>query len=165
MSGFLGSGEAFWTNQDVEAVGRQLGRPPRGSWRVARRCACGLPQVIETFPRLEDGTPFPTLWWLTCATLSSQVGRLESSGWMAGFNKRLREDHDLHQALELSIAAYIEARDRREPLGSATHPGGGPDRVKCLHAHTAHHLVTGANAAGAAVLEELAWTDPERPCV
>jgi hypothetical protein len=152
-------------HEDAVAVERQLGRPPRGKWRVARRCRCGLPQVIETFPRLEDGTPFPTLWWLTCSMLSSQVGRLESSRWMAHFNRRLREDPDLHRALDLSTAAYLQARDRLAPLGSPTHPGGGPDRVKCLHAHTAQQLVTGDNPAGAAVLEELAWTDPEKPCV
>jgi hypothetical protein len=151
--------------EDAVAVRRQLGRPPRGNWRVARRCACGLAQVIETFPRLEDGTPFPTLWWLTCPALSSEVGRLESSGWMADFNNRLRDDPDLRRALEGATEAYIEARDGREPLGATAHPGGGPDRVKCLHAHVAHQLVSGDNPAGAAVLEELAWTDPERPCV
>jgi hypothetical protein len=84
---------------------------------------------------------------------------------MSDFNKRLQGDGELRRALELSTAAYIEARNAFEPLGPTTHPGGGPERVKCLHAHTAHQLVTGDNPAGAAVLEELAWTDPERPCV
>src|SRR5438105_1538060 len=57
-----------------------LGRPPRGRWKVARRCACGLPQVIETGSHLDDGTPFPTLWWLTCRSLSRAVRRLEAAG-------------------------------------------------------------------------------------
>lgn len=144
---------------------RQLGRAPRGSWKVARRCDCGRPQVIRTEPRLEDGTPFPTLWWLTCPKLSAKVGRLESNGWMADFNRRLEEDPELHRALELSTAEYIRLRDELEPLGRDTHPGGSPDRVKCLHAHTAHYLVSGDNPAGAAVLAELGWADPDQPCV
>ena len=151
--------------EDVEAVVRQLGRPPRGRWKVARRCGCGRPQVIQTDPRLDDGTPFPTMWWLTCKTLSSEIGRLESRGWMAGFNRRLEQEPELRSALVQATGGYVRARDRLERLGVDTHPGGGPDRVKCLHAHTAHHLVTGDNPAGAAVLEELGWNDPERPCV
>jgi hypothetical protein len=84
---------------------------------------------------------------------------------MAEFNRRLLHDPQLHRALEVSTAAYIRLRDQLETLGPDTHPGGGPDRVKCLHAHTAHHLVTGDNPAGAAVMAELGWADPEEPCV
>ncbi len=151
--------------EDREAVTAQLGREPRGKWDVARRCRCGMPQVIETHPRLEDGTPFPTLWWLTCRKLCTEIGRLESSGWMAVLNERLTSDPAFHLALAESTRAYLERRARLEPLQSAGHPGGGPDRVKCLHAHTAHHLVTGDNPAGEEVLRELAWVEPERPCV
>lgn len=121
--------------------------------------------MIETFPRLDDGTPFPTLYWLSCRKLSSQVGGLESSGWMADLNRRLAEEPPLREAMRRSTEAYVAERDGLEQLGSATHPGGGPDRVKCLHAHTAHHLVRGDNPAGAEVLRELAWEDPEKPCV
>src|SRR5439155_11917820 len=53
------------SDADREAVERQLGRRLRGRVRVAVRCGCGLPAVIETFP-LVDGEPFPTLYWLTC---------------------------------------------------------------------------------------------------
>ncbi|MGH2768737.1 MAG: DUF501 domain-containing protein, partial [Actinomycetota bacterium] len=132
------------------AVGAQLGRTPRGHWRVARRCTCGLPQVIETDPRLPDGTPFVTLWWLTCRALSSAIGRLESGGWMSGFNRRLAENQQLRSSLVLSTQRYLARRDAIEPLGRPAHPGGGPDRVKCLHAHTAQHLVTGDNPVGSA---------------
>lgn len=149
---------------DTVAVTRQLGRPPRGLWRVARRCRCGLPQVIETHPRLEDGTPFPTLWWLTCRALSGAIGRLEAGGWMAGLNERLAGDDALRAALGRSIERYVERRDVLEPLGRGGHPGGGPARVKCLHAHTAHHLVTGDNPVGEAVLAHVGWAEPEEPC-
>jgi len=84
---------------------------------------------------------------------------------MAELNRRLQQDPDLHRALELSTAEYVRRRDELEPLGRRSHPGGGPDKVKCLHAHTAHHLVSGDNPVGEAVLAELAWVDPEQSCV
>ncbi len=124
-----------------------------------------MPQVIETHPRLDDGTPFPTLWWLTCRKLSTEIGRLESSGLMATLNERLTIDRTFHEALVESTGAYLESRDRLEPLQSGGHPGGGPDRIKCLHAHTAHHLITRDNPAGEEVLRTLAWVEPETPCV
>lgn len=151
--------------QDSADVAAQLGRPPRGSWSVARRCACGKPQVIQTQPRLEDGTPFPTMWWLTCRKLSAQIGGLESSGWMAGLNEQLQQDPGFHEELAASTHDYVRRRDAIDPLGSTGHPGGGPDRIKCLHAHVAHQLVTGDNPAGARALEQLGWTDPATPCV
>jgi hypothetical protein len=141
---------------------------------VARRCACGLPQVIETQSHLDDGTPFPTLWWLTCRSLTRAVGRLEAGGWMAGVNRRLAEDPDLAEQLHRATVAYAARRDAAEPITGANprrgHPGGGgtgtPEgRVKCLHAHTAHQLVSGDNPVGAAVLAELGWVEPTTPCV
>lgn len=84
---------------------------------------------------------------------------------MAKLNRRLAEDSEFHEALRLSTDAYVRRRDALDPLGPTAHPGGGPDRIKCLHAHTAHHLVSGDNPAGAEVLKELAWQDPETPCV
>src|SRR5260370_40781915 len=89
------------------------GRPPRGRWKVARRCACGLPQVIETERHLDDGTPFPTLWWLTCRSLSRAVGRLEARGWMAAFNERLAA----HPAPAEELRAATEASWRRRDAG------------------------------------------------
>jgi uncharacterized protein len=151
--------------QDFESVKAQLGRAPRGQWKVARRCACGKPQVLETYPRLADGTPFPTLYWLSCRTLSSAIGGLESGGWMAALNRRLVEDPGFHEALRRSTDAYVAKRNALDVLGPTAHPGGGPDRVKCLHAHTAHQLVEDDNPVGAEVLKQLGWEDPTRPCV
>ena len=123
-----------------------------------------MPQVIETHPRLEDGTPFPTLWWLTCRALAAQVGRLESEGKMSEINARLDTDPSFRACLEEATRRYVERRDQMEALGTSLHPGGGPDRVKCLHAHTAHELMTGDNPVGAEVLSQLGWADPETPC-
>lgn len=153
---------------DTTAVELMLGRPPRGRWTVARRCACGLPQVIETQRQLDDGTPFPTMWWLTCRSLSKAIGRLEAGGWMAAFNERLETAPELADFLRRATAAYVARRDAGGPVGPVRHPGGGGmvgGRIKCLHAHTAHQLVTGDNPAGAEALEQLAWQDPMEPCV
>jgi hypothetical protein len=164
---------------DATTVELMLGRPPRGRWKVARRCACGLPQVIETERYLDDGTPFPTLWWLTCRSLSRAVGRLEAGGWMAAFNERLAADPVLAEGLRAATEAYVARRDGGCSSGAlrgasggvpgpVRHPGGGGmagGRIKCLHAHTAHQLVAGDNPAGAEALEELGWEDPVLPCV
>src|SRR3984957_7148728 len=80
---------------DRAIVGVQLGRSPRAIRAVAHRCPCGNPDVIETSPQLPDGTPFPTLYYLTCPRASAAVGTLESSGLMREMGERLRSDADL----------------------------------------------------------------------
>lgn len=142
-----------------------LGRPPRGVWRIARRCRCGLPQVVETDPYLDDGTPFPTFYWLTCCALVAEVSRLESEGAIREVNALLESRPEITGALETSTSAYISARSQRGALPRTDHPGGGPKRVKCLHAHLAHHLITNDNPVGAWIAERLAWTEPHDTCL
>ena len=67
---------------DLDAVARQLGREPRGVLEIAYRCPNGEPGVVKTAPRLPDGTPFPTLYYLTHPALTAAASRLESSGLM-----------------------------------------------------------------------------------
>ncbi|HEY0869688.1 MAG TPA: DUF501 domain-containing protein, partial [Acidothermaceae bacterium] len=62
------------TATDLAVVERQLGRTPRAVRGVAHRCECGLADVIETQPRLPDGSPFPTFFYLTCPRAASAVG-------------------------------------------------------------------------------------------
>lgn len=132
---------------------------------MARRCHLGVPMVIENHPRLEDGSPFPTLYWLTCPVLIKRASRLESEGWMEQLNERLSSDAPLQQRLHDAIRIYKEARDRHEELDPApAPPGGGPERVKCLHSHTAHHLVS-PNPVGALVLSQAGFPDCRVPCV
>src|SRR5260221_11244537 len=83
---------------DVTAVTEQLGRAPRGLLAVAHRCPCGLPDVVETAPRLPDGTPFPTLYYLTCPRAVAAVSRLEAGGAMRGMTQRLGAPPKLQQA-------------------------------------------------------------------
>ena len=141
---------------DVEVVALQLGRPSRGLRRVAHRCPCGLPDVVETAPRLPDGTPFPTLYYLTCPRATAAMSRLEAAGVMRQMQRRLAEDTELRAAYEATHRDYLARRAEAAraagvpPLPPGTQSAGGmPDRVKCLHALAAHELaVPGANPLG-----------------
>lgn len=145
---------------DVAAVAAQLGRAPRGLRRVAHRCPCGLPDVVETAPRLPDGTPFPTLYYLTCPRAVAAISRLEAAGLMRTQTDRLRGDPALRAAYGRAHADYLRRRDAAAqaagvaPLPAGTQSAGGmPERVKCLHALAAHELaVPGANPLGAEAL-------------
>ncbi|MEU8077607.1 DUF501 domain-containing protein [Catellatospora citrea] len=157
------------TESDLAAVRAQLGRPTRGTRAVAHRCPCGKPDVVETVPRLPDGTPFPTLFYLTCPRATAECSRLESAGLMKEMNEQLRTDPELR-------AAYLKAHEdyltRREAIGHVPEienvsAGGMPDRVKCLHVHLGHALAAGpgVNPFGDEVvaLVEPWWT--AGPCV
>ncbi len=152
--------------EDLAAVAAQLGRAPRGVRAVAHRCPCGLPSVLRTNPRLEDGTPFPTLYYLTCSRLCSRIGGLEADGVMREMTDRLAADDDLAEAYQRAHEAYLAERDAIESLGTEVSAGGMPDRVKCLHVHVAHSLAAGpgVNPFGDEALESLGeWWRPG-PC-
>lgn len=131
------------TDADRAAVAAQLGRPPRAIRAVAHRCPSGHPSVIQTSPRLEDGTPFPTLYYLTCPKLTSLTSRLEASGLMREMTARLESDPDLAAAYLRTHESYLAQRDAIEPLGTDVSAGGMPGRVKCLHVHVGHALAVG----------------------
>jgi hypothetical protein len=152
--------------RDVAAVEAQLGRPPRGLRRVAHRCGCGLPDVVETQPRLADGTPFPTLYYLTCPRASSGIGRLEAGGVMREMTERLGSDADLAAAYQAAHDDYLSRRDAIEPLGTDVSAGGMPNRVKCLHVLVAHELARpGLNPLGREALDRLDDWSAGGPCV
>lgn len=157
------------TDADVAAVGGQLGRAPRGISAVAHRCPCGLPDVVETPPRLPDGTPFPTLYYLTCPRATGAVSTLEASGLMREMEARLGEDADLAARYRAAHEAYLA---RRAELGAAPEiegisAGGMPTRVKCLHVLVAHSLAAGpgTNPLGDEVLGLLPDWWSGGPCV
>jgi hypothetical protein len=153
------------SQQDERIVQAQLGRPLRGRWAVAKRCHLDMPMVIENHPRLDDGSPFPTLFWLTCPVLVKRASRLESEGWMAAVNQQLEASSSLKGRLGDALGRYAARRDAHERLDDAMPPGGGPDRVKCLHAHLAHELAQPPNPVGAASLARTGWPDCVAPCV
>jgi hypothetical protein len=128
---------------DLEAVARQLGREPRGVLDIAYRCPNGEPAVVKTAPRLPDGTPFPTLYYLSHPALTAAASRLESDGVMREMTERLGHDAELAAAYRRAHESYLAERDAVEPLGTSFSGGGMPDRVKCLHVLIAHALAKG----------------------
>lgn len=156
------------TSADVEAVNQQLGRPPRATVGVGYRCPCNRPAVVVTKPRLPDGTPFPTTYYLTCTRLNAQLSTLEAAGFMREQSVALAEDPDL-------AAAYRRAHERyladRLALGAVPEiegvsAGGMPDRVKCLHALVAQSLACGPgiNPVGDAALAAIGPWWEESTC-
>lgn len=133
------------TAADLAAVAGQLGREPRGVRRVAHRCPCGAPDVVETAPRLPDGTPFPTVFYLTCPRAAAAIGTLEAGGTMREMTDRLAGDDDLRAAYRSAHERYLAVRDgiERVPEVDGVSAGGMPDRVKCLHVLVAHSLAEG----------------------
>lgn len=128
---------------DLEAVAAQLGREPRGVLEIAYRCPNGEPGVVKTAPRLPDGTPFPTLYYLTHPTLTAAASRLESSGLMRDMTERLQASEELSAAYLRAHESFLAERDAIESLGTTFSGGGMPDRVKCLHVVMAHSLAKG----------------------
>lgn len=128
---------------DLDAVARQLGREPRGVLEIAYRCPNGEPGVVKTAPKLPDGTPFPTLYYLTHPALTAAASRLESSGMMRDMTERLGENPELAAAYRRAHESFLAERDAIEDLGTTFSGGGMPDRVKCLHVVIAHALAKG----------------------
>ena len=140
---------------------------------IAYRCPNGEPGVVKTVPRLPDGTPFPTLYYLTHPVLTAAASRLESSGLMREMTHRLSIDPDLAAAYRRAHESYLAERDAIEPLGTTFSGGGMPERVKCLHVVMAHSLAKGQGVnpfgdealailavepAMAGILERGSWT-------
>lgn len=132
--------------EDLNAIANQLGRTPRDVHAVAHRCPCGKPDVVETPPRLSDGSPFPTFYYATCQRLTGAISTLESSGLMAEMQSRLETDLVLAGEYHAAHDDYLAAR---AALGmnvleiDGISAGGMPDRVKCLHSLIAHSLGAG----------------------
>jgi uncharacterized protein len=142
---------------DEAVIEAQLGRAPRGLHAVGHRCPCGNPDVVTTEPRLPNGTPFPTTFYLTCPRAASLIGTLEGSGLMREMEDRLAADPDLAATYAEAHRAYLAAR---AALGSVPEiegisAGGMPDRVKCLHVLAGQALAQGrgVNPLGDEVLD------------
>jgi uncharacterized protein len=153
-------------DREVAVISAQLGRPARGHPAVVHRCVYGLPTVVRVQPRLEDGTPFPTVFWLTCPVLRSRVGRLEADRAMVGLNERLESDATFAADYAAASARYVTFRDQMgAALPGDPSAGGMPKYVKCLHVHAAHHLATGDNPVGAWTVEQATPAPCAGPCV
>jgi hypothetical protein len=155
------------TEADLKCIEEQLGRKPRDVHAIAYRCPCGQPAVVETNPRLADGTPFPTFYYATCPKLTAVISTLETTGLMGDMNRRLGEDAELSGGYSAAHDDYLAARAALGvdvPEIANISAGGMPDRVKCLHSLVAHSLAAGpgVNPLGDEALAKLPqwWTQP-----
>ena len=154
------------TDADVAVVSAQLGRPARGVIGIAARCVCGNPTVVATHPRLPDGTPFPTLYYLSHPGATAAISTLEATGVMAELQETLEgEVADAYRAAHLSYLADRESIEE-VPEISGFSAGGMPDRVKCLHALAGHALAAGpgVNPIGDAALARAGWSPDRCTC-
>ncbi len=151
----------------VAVVTAQLSRPARAVLRVAHVCSCGLPDVVETSSRLADGTPFPTLYYLTCPRAAKAVSRLESGGMMREMTERLGHEPELAAAYRRASEDYVRRRDVHGQLPGNPTAGGMPGRVKCLHVLVAHSLAVGPGIQplGDEALAALPDWGADGPCI
>jgi hypothetical protein len=154
------------TAAEVAVVSAQLGRPARGVIGIAARCACGNPTVVATRPRLDDGTPFPTLYYLTHPGATAAISTLEATGVMAELAGELVGE--VADAYRVAHESYLADRESIEavPEIAGLSAGGMPDRVKCLHALAAHALAAGpgVNPVGDRALELATWSAARCVC-
>ncbi len=152
---------AMPSEADIAVVSRQLGRPARNVIGIAARCVCGTPTVVATRPRLDDGTPFPTLYYLSHPAATAAISTLEANGAMAEFQELLSDD-SLAAQYRRAHLAYLADREGLEFVEeiAGISAGGMPTRVKCLHALAGHSLAAGAgvNPIGDLALERAAWS-------
>ena len=161
------------TKEDLDAIKDQLGRSPRDVHAIAYRCPCGKPAVVETPPRLSDGTPFPTFYYATCPRLTGAISTLETPGMMMQMQDRLATDPELAGKYAAAHEDFIAARNAvaKEvgldvPEVEGISAGGMPSRVKCLHSLVAHTLGAGpdVNPFGDEALAALPQWWMDSPC-
>lgn len=137
----------------------------RGVVGIAARCVCGNPTVVATEPRLPDGTPFPTFYYLTHPGATAAMSALEATQVMRELTELLEGDEDVAAQYASAHAAYLSDRavHGEVPEIEGISAGGMPTRVKCLHALAAHSLAAGpgVNPIGDLALARGTWS-PER---
>jgi hypothetical protein len=155
---------------DRKVVAAQLDREPRSVVDVVTRCHLDLPVVIAVPPHLDDGTPFPTRFWLTCPLASRRIGRLEAAGGVREMDRRIADEPDFAAAYRTAMHAYAAERDALVEPGSYPHDpsggvGGSVSGVKCLHAHYAHHAAGRDNPIGAVFAQDVEPLNCAMACV
>lgn len=157
------------TERDLAIVSAQLGRPVRDVVGIAARCVCGSPTVVSTRPRLGDGTPFPTFYYLTHPAATSSLSELEGDHVMNEFSQLLADDPEIRAAYERAHETYLAAREAVGVVDeiAGISAGGMPTRVKCLHALAGHSLAVGpgVNPIGDLALERATWSPNVCACI
>ena len=156
------------SDRDLEIMAIQVGRPMRDVVGVAARCVCGAPTVVATKPRLADGSPFPTFYYLTHPGATAALSTLEANGFMVTEQDKLADDPGFANAYAEDHLAYIADRDAHGQVDEVDgiSAGGMPTRVKCLHALAAHSLAVGpgVNLVGDDALAACSWSPTRCVC-
>lgn len=156
------------TDADLAVLHTQLGRPARGVLGIAARCVCGNPTVVATSPRLPDGTPFPTFYYLTHPAATAAMSVLEADHVMRELSEVLAADEEIAAAYQRAHEAFLRDRDAygEVPEIAGISAGGMPTRVKCLHALAGHALAAGpgVNPIGDLALERSTWSPLRCAC-
>jgi hypothetical protein len=156
------------TDAELAVVSAQLGREARGVVGIAARCVCGNPTVVATLPRLYDGSPFPTVYYLTHPAAAAAMSTLEADHVMPEL-ALLLDDEDVAAAYLRAHQAYLADRAQfgDVPEIAGVSAGGMPTRVKCLHALAGHALAAGegVNPIGDEALRRSRWSAERCECV
>lgn len=148
-------------DDDRSVVAVQIGRPLRADSEVVSRCHLAMPVVIKVPPLLDDGTPFPTLYWLTCPLATTRIGRLEGAGGVRRLEGKASADEAFGRDLAAAHRSYEKERESQLSPEAEPRPdggvGGSTAGVKCLHAHYAHTRSGGDNPVGSLVSD---WVEP-----
>ena len=139
-------------------------------YMVAHRCSFGFPQVIVCCPVSDKGSPFPTMFWLTCPYLNRVCGELES----------LQKIKELEEVFKQRIDDVTEWHKSYSALRCALNPSafnissscgvGGinyketPFAAKCLHLQTGTWLGLGAHPASDWLRQNIASIECSDAC-
>ena len=125
--------------------------------------------MVTTEPRLPNGTPFPTTFYLTCPRAASLIGTLEGSGVMKEMQAGSARTPSSRRRTgrRTRPTSQVRAGLGEVPEIEGISAGGMPDRVKCLHVLAAHSLAAGrgVNPLGDEVLDRLGEWWATGPCV
>lgn len=154
---------------DEDTVAGQIGRPLRAPVEIVARCHLGLPVVVAVPPLLDDGTPFPTRYWLTCPLAVTRIGRLEGAGGVKRMETKAAVDEEFGARLQAAHRRYADDRDALLPPDADPTPSGGVGGatrgVKCLHAHYADTVAGNDNPVGSLAAGWIEPLDCVVPCV
>ena len=125
--------------------------------------------MVATAPRLSDGTPFPTFYYLTHPAATIAMSDLEATQVMAEFTDILNADEDMQKQYLVAHEQFIADRESVAvvPELDGISAGGMPLRVKCLHALAGHALAAGpgVNPIGDLALERSSWSPEVCQCI
>lgn len=142
---------------DRPALEVQIGRPLRSPADVVARCPLGLPVVTRVPPILDDGSPFPTRYWLSCPLAVRRIGRVESAGGVVALQRYTAATPEFSHQVTEAHRRYAAERDAAVPPGWEHAPRGGVGGtqvgagIKCLHAHYGDHAAGNENPIGRVV--------------